>query len=214
MTGFFDHQLPDGSRYVVFVPKGVEPPYPTIVSLHGRGESGTDGLLQLAIGLGQAVLRRRANWPYLIVFPQKPTQADLWPASLSMLSEVLKEVEAKYATDPHRRYLTGLSQGGHGTLSLVNKLPWQFAAAASVCGWSTDLSSVGRAFAGIPVRLYHGLKDDVILPERSREVNSEIMKAGGEVELIEFPNANHNAWDPAYQESDLGTWFLRHTLGS
>ncbi len=213
-TGFLDYALADGTRFVVFVPKGVAPPFPAILSLHGRGESGTDGLLQLAIGLGHAVTRNRAKWPFLIVFPQKPTQDKLWPESLPMLNEIVKQVDGTYATDPHRRYLTGLSQGGHGTLSLVNKLPWHFAAAAAVCGWSTDLAGVGQAFEGVPLKLIHGLRDDVILPERSREVYRALQASKGQVELTELPDANHNAWDHAYQAGELGEWFLRHTLGS
>jgi hypothetical protein len=34
--------------------------------------------------------------------------------------------------------------------------------------------------------------------------------AGGSAKLTVFPDANHNAWDPAYREACLAAWFLSH----
>jgi predicted peptidase len=32
--------------------------------------------------------------------------------------------------------------------------------------------------------------------------------AGADVEYTEFPDANHNAWDPTYSRADLIEWML------
>lgn len=211
-TGFLSREA-GGRRYVVYVPHQVKPPYPTILFLHGRGESGSDGYKQMAIGLLNAVLWNMARWPFLIVAPQKPSQDKLWPEETDMLHDILHAVEKDFPTDPHRRYLTGLSQGGHGTFSLAKRLPWQFAAVAPVCGWG-DEAQVVKDLADTPVWAFHGGKDDVITPDRSVKLIDALKPVNPQAKHTLFPEANHNSWDPTYQGSDLPTWLLSHSLGS
>lgn len=206
MTGFVERVLEDGRRYVVYVPYDVAPPSPTILFLHGRGESGTDGLRPLIHGPAQAILRNRELWPFLLVFAQKPEQDALWPTELAYLHQVCHEVDDEFYIDHERLYLTGLSQGGHGTLALADQLPWRFAACAAVCAWCDDLLGVANRFTGLPLRLYHGSADDVIPISRSAEIAEAVEGA----EFIRYDEVGHDSWVRAYQDSDLPAWLLSH----
>lgn len=59
-------------RYQVYVPHAYTPAerWPVILFLHRAGERGSDGLLQTAVGLGDAIRRNPARYPALVVFPQ------------------------------------------------------------------------------------------------------------------------------------------------
>lgn len=209
-TGFLEREL-QGRHYVVYVPRDLKPDFPTILYLHGRGESGTDGLLSCAIGLPLAILRNRARWPFLVVIPQKPTQESAWVDHQEWLSELCKSVEKEFPTDPHRRYLTGLSQGGHGTWRLAKSLPWQFAAVAPVCGWA-DPERAAKELRDMPLWAFHGMKDDVVKPEGSINAVEAIRAAGGNPKITLYPELGHNSWDETYQQSELPKWLLEHHL--
>ncbi len=210
-TGFFERNVGERS-YVLYIPRGVKTPMPAILALHGAGESGSDNLKQVIQGLGSAVQWNRDRWPFAILFPQKPVVRNLWPTQVEYLNSCLKDAEANYELDPHRRYLTGLSQGGNGTFRLVKKLSWQFAAAAPICGWSENVEETAKDFADIPISIFHGGADNVVPPKGSTDAHEAILKAGGTSKLTTYESVDHNSWDKAYRESDLPEWFLSHSF--
>ena len=61
----------DGSRhpFLVFVPLKTESgkPAPVMLFLHGSGERGTNNLDQLMVGLGPAIWKRKASFPFVAV---------------------------------------------------------------------------------------------------------------------------------------------------
>lgn len=202
------------NHYCVYVPPSWDgkSPLPTILYLHGRGESGTDGLRQLLIGLPSAILDRCARWPFLVVAPQKPTEEAEWLDQRDWLNKMLAAVEKSWPVDRHRMYLTGLSQGGRGTMRLANQLTWQFAALAPVCGWA-DVDEALAKCKGKPLWAFHGEQDTVVLPRGSKDVVAALQAIGSPAELTLYPEATHNCWDHAYRESGLPEWLLKHTLG-
>jgi predicted peptidase len=213
-TGFLDRSVAFNGRerrFIVYVPLGTAEPLPAILFLHGRGECGADGLFQLINGLMPAIVEKRSVWPFLAVFPQKAEADAEWFDERPMLEAVLSAIDKEFRVDPHRRYLTGLSQGGRGSLRLAKRLPWQFAAVAAVCGWADPLVA-GQELKDIPVWLFHGEDDTVIPCERSKEIASAIETAGGTCKLTLYPGVGHNAWEKAYQNEGLADWFLRQTL--
>lgn len=199
---------------MVYVPEPYRPDgsAPAILFLHGRGESGTDGLLQVSQGLGVAIMKARERWPALVIFPQKATQEQDWWSERPMLQAILKAVEGEWATDAHRRTLTGLSQGGHGTFRLARHLAWQFAAVAPICGW-VDPQLAAKELADMPMWAFHGDADPVVPVEGTVKAIEAIRAAGGNPTVTIYPGVGHNSWDRAYQESDLAAWLLRQTLG-
>lgn len=215
-SGFLDRSVSvDGEdrRYVVSVPFNCDrsKPQPAILFLHGRGECGRDGLFQLFNGLMPAIVRNRSEWPFLCIYPQKGTQDSEWFEERPLLDAILAAVDQEFKVDPHRRYLTGLSQGGRGTLRLAKHLRWQFAAIAAVCGWA-DASVAGRELADLPVWLFHGEDDLAVPPKGSKDVHAAILAANGDSKLTLYPGVGHNSWDRAYRDEKLSDWFLSHAL--
>lgn len=182
---------------------------PTILYLHGRGESGDDGLRQLLIGLPSAILNRASEWPFLVICPQKAGSDEEWFDQRVWLSEILKRTEEAYPVDTSRRYITGLSQGGRGTFRLAGSLPWKFAAAAPVCGW-VDPEEAVVSLRGVPTWAFHGLDDETIPPTGTTLAASALRDAGENVEVTLLEGVGHNSWDFAYREAGLAAWLLKH----
>jgi len=160
--------------------------------------------------LAPAILKRRAAWPFVVIFPQKSEPEIRWTDETPMLAAILDAVEASYHLEPARRYITGLSQGGHGTLALAMRLPWHFAALATVCGWADDPAAAASAIGTVPVWAFHGEDDPIVPVQRSLEVVEALRRVGGQTRLTRYAAVGHDAWQLAYGNEDLPRWFLSH----
>lgn len=202
--------------------------YPLVIFLHGSGERGNDNEAQLAHG-GSLFLEDsvRSNFPAIIVFPQCPLN-DFWsnvtivptnngrtfifkpdgeptPSMRSLLG-LLAELQHDYKIDLHSVYVGGLSMGGMGTFELVRRQPHIFAAAFSICGGADTTTAPEIKYTSW--WLFHGLKDDVVNPEYTIQMNEALKKAGADVQLTLYPNDNHNSWDDALAERNLLPWLF------
>ena len=207
--------------YVVYVPRGydVGKKWPAIVFLHGSGESGTDGQKQIAQGIGTNILWNADRWPCIVMMPQKPSEKLQWEDVDDLVMKMLGETRKEYVIDEGRIALTGLSQGGHGTWSIGAAHPEVWCALAPICGYvekkekeNVGLTAEGIAekLKGVPMWVFHGEDDDVVLPEQSRKV-VEAMKAAGakDVKLTVYPKTNHGSWDKAYSEKELPGFLMK-----
>lgn len=215
-TGFLSKTFKgtDGdANFNVFIPHGyqADKDYPTILFLHGAGETGTDGLKPVLQGIGNAIKRREEKFQFIVVFPQ--SQKRTWKADSEdgkRALAILDEVKKQYKVDEKRIYLTGLSMGGAGTWSFAAAYPERWAAVAPICGGG-DLSSTEK-IKHIPCWCFVGDKDGKAVVERSRDMIKALKSAGGEPRYSEFPYVGHNSWDPAYATWELYDWFLSHKL--
>ena len=202
----------DGKQvnYVVYVPPSYDParPIPTIIFLHGKGECGTDGLKQIAVGLGPAVMRDADKWPFLIIFPQKQIEKSAWEECDAMVVAILDQSKKDFNVDSSRLYLTGLSQGGHGTWTIAARHPDLFAALAPICGWCEK--SDAEKLVKVPIWCFHGEADDVVKIDNAREMCDYLKGVGSPVKFTAYPGVGHNSWDKAYCEEALYDWFLGH----
>ena len=231
-TGFLNREIiSDGRtyRYVVYVPPDFDPAesLPVLLFLHGAGERGVDGLRQTQVGVGSAIRWSSDRFPMIVVMPQVPPD-ERWlgePARAAMAA--LERSIIEFNGDRERVYLTGMSMGGYGTYALAYDHPEVFAAMAPVCGGvvayptaksTRDLPAIAGAddpyalvaqrIRDIPIWIFHGFHDDLIPPEESRKLNAALLAAGANVTYTEFPDANHDAWDPAYGNVKLWQWML------
>lgn len=192
-------------------PAAAGPRPPAILFLHGKGESASDNERQITVGLPRFVDADPGTWPFLVIAPQKPDAGLLWPEYQPALAAMLAQVEATWPSDPSRRMLTGLSQGGNGTLELATSLPWNFAAIAPVCGWANPMRA-GAMLQALPTWLFHGTDDAVVPASCSVAVADCLKKGGAAPELTLYEGVGHNSWDKAYgPEGDgaaLARWFL------
>ncbi len=223
----------DGTEYAwsIMIPESAEEGGPAILFLHGAGECGTDGKKNLAVGLPRHVRENPEQWPFVVIVPQKPTRESEWEDHADAVLAMLDEAAEEGLYESTRLAITGLSQGGHGTILLASMHPERFRSAAPVCGYvdrrmSTDgervqevpatpedesVIAAAEVLKGMPVWLFHGTLDDVVPPEESRALAVAIKERRGDVQFTEFKEANHNAWDPAYSKPELAEWFAEQT---
>jgi predicted peptidase len=223
----------DGREYAwsVMIPPGAEEGGASLLFLHGYGESGNDGKKNLAVGLPPAVRKNPERWPLVIIVPQKPVFNSEWEDHAAAVLAMLDQAADKGHIDPDRLAITGLSQGGHGTIWFAANHPDRFKAAAPVCGYvdrridenAQRLSDNGATpedpgvieaaerLKEMPVWLFHGAKDNVVPPSESRSLFKVLESAGAPAKYTEFPEANHNSWDAAYSDPELAAWLVRYT---
>jgi len=202
-------------KYVLFVPykleAGARPPL--LLFLHGSGERGDNGLDQVMVGLGPALWKQKANFPFVTIFPQCHTNSN-WqvdgPDAQAALA-LFKAVAAEFNTDPDRAYLTGLSMGGSGSWSIAAKHPDMFAAIVPMCGRGELDSAKTLAAARLPVWNFCGDKDREPTVKFCRDMHAALQAAGGNSRYTEYPGVGHNCWDNAYGTPDLYKWLLEQS---
>jgi len=189
---------------------------PAILFLHGSGESGTDGEKPTHVGLGPVLEAHPERWPFIIVFPQKPTDTEEWWEREDLAFAALSDAAEAYGIDTSRVALVGMSQGGHGTWMIGARHPDRWRCLVPVCGYGRARTVAPRILE-LPVWCFQGLKDDIVMPHETREIVRwlhDLRRSAGldtsEVRATFYPEANHNAWDPAFAEPELPVWIARH----
>lgn len=196
-------------RYTLYVPRDYSSSraWPLIVFLHGAGECGTDGQKSAAVGIGPAVMLSPESYPFVILIPQKPDVRDAWEDHDEAVMAMVRSVQASHKIDRDRLYLTGLSQGGHGTWAIGAKHPDVWAAIAPVCGYG-DPAVFAQPLSRMPIWCFHGDADSVVPLAQSQKIVEAITAAGGTPKLTSYPGVGHNSWDKAYRDEKLGEWLL------
>lgn len=214
-------------NYRVFVPATPSDDLrPVVLFLHGSGERGTDNIAQTRSGLGP-VLRARRAFPAIAVFPQAPPETNWTGAIARDAVAALDDAIRVHGGDPARVYVTGMSRGGYGVWELALAYPDRFAALVPVCGGLENpdnyddlyvvplhlepdpYAELARRIGDTPVWLFHGARDDLVPPENSRRIVAAMQAAGLSPRYTEFPDANHNSWDPAYASDALWEWLFK-----
>lgn len=231
--GFVERQVEVAGkthRYQVFVPAGHgRGRMPVILFLHGSGERGEDNQLQMKVGLPPHLRKHLDDFPAIVVIPQAPAETEWTQEAGTIALAALDASMKEFDGDPDRVYLTGLSMGGYGTWELALQQPQRFAALVPICGgltvdWTDQRPSMvahsvanapdpfaeaARRLKHVPAWIFHGGKDDLVPPVQSRRMEAALKQAGGDVRYTEFPDANHNSWDPAYATPELWTWLFQ-----
>ncbi len=197
-------------------PLEIEPgkKYPLFTFLHGAGERGEDNLAQLGNGvsewLGRPEIRQR--FPAYYLLPQCPLE-QLWSGKGEELSKpgelvlgMIAAHRAQHPIDDARLYLGGLSMGGFGTWDLITHFPETFAAGIMICGGGDP--SRAEKVVHVPFWLFHGEKDEGVLPALSHALVAELTRLGGTVRYTEYPDVGHQSWFLAFQAPELLPWLF------
>lgn len=200
-------------RYIMFLPGGYyenDRQWPLILFLHGIGERGDNpevlksyGPLKWAEG--------HPDFPFIVIAPQCPRSSH-WVervGEIEKLHALLDEATSIYRVDIDRIYVTGLSMGGRATWAMALKHPKRFAAIAPVCGRSDPAKA--SLLKEVPVWVFHGAKDPVVPLERAEEMVQALQACSANVRFTVYPDADHDAWTPAYGSPELYDWLLQNS---
>jgi hypothetical protein len=127
-------------------------------------DCGSDGLCR-NLSWGPQSLIRVAQWdedvrPFIVVSPQNPVPPGaITEWDLDQLDAFFQFVLDNYPVDPRRLYLTGMSQGGRGTLQYVAAYPRRFAGAASMPGGQVQ-PAASCSFQDTAFWWFHGEDDN------------------------------------------------------
>lgn len=196
---------------------------PLVIFLHGAGERGNDNRMQLThcikYFLDDTVTSR---YSFLLMAPQCPierrwvdtdwslpehTMDSMPTAELRNVMAVLDSLTACGAVDSTRVYICGISMGGFGTWDALQRWPEKFAAAIPICGGGDP--AYAEAMKGIPVYIFHGLQDGIVMPSRSIQMYNALKDVGGEeAVLVTYPELGHGCWDAAFSTPGLFRWLF------
>ena len=200
-------------EYYIQLPKNYEKDsnkkWPLIVFLHGAGEWG--GTLDDVKKMNHSIPMMAStskDFPFVAISPLCPPilpWMDLWYS----VNNMIDKVTAKYNIDTDRIYLTGLSLGGIGTWNIALQLPDKFAAIAPVCG-SVDPDKV-KKLKNLPIWAFHGARDTIVPMDQEQKAVDVLKACGGNIKYTVYPDIEHDAWNKAYTNKELYTWFLQHT---
>jgi len=191
-------------RYLLYLPRVERPAagFPVLIFLHGRSLRGDD-LKKLRRYGPPSFLDKRPDFPFVTVCPQLPDGA--WPSA--GLNRLLDEVLTLYPVDKSRICLAGVSLGAAGAWDFAGSRPERFAALVTVCAHGP--LSLAPKLTNIPIRAFHGAKDDIVPPARHQELVKAINQAGGHADFKIFPEGDHgNIIVPIFDDKELYKWLL------
>jgi predicted peptidase len=204
-------------QYLLYVPdaaqRNSDEKCPTILFLHGLGESGCDPSSVLRIGLPPYV-EQHPDFPFIVIAPQCPWNT-CWPELAEGLDQLLLHCVSTLPIDHKRVYLTGLSMGGYGSWYLGALWPQRFAAIAPICGGGIIFHGFPKRVErvkGTPVWAFHGALDESVPLSESQRLVDALRECGGTVRFTVYPDAAHDSWTPTYNNEELYSWFLSHRL--
>lgn len=196
---------------------------PIVVFLHGAGERGNDNCAQLKhctrFFLDDTISN---HYPFLLMLPQCPngrrwvntdwslpehTMDSVPTIELLGVMDVLDNLVSCGVVDATRVYICGLSMGGFGVWDALQRWPKKFAAAIAICGGG-DVANA-ETMKDIPVYIFHGLQDGIVMPSRSIQMYNALKKDGNEEAiLVTYPELGHDCWDEAFSTPGLFKWLF------
>jgi len=209
--------------YRLLLPKNYDAAraYPIILYLHGAAARGDDNHKPLDWGpmlFLEAPARDRHN--FFLVVPQCPSGSG-WTTgaftvkeseSLQLALELVGDALPKeFRIDPRRRYLTGVSMGGHAVWVTLVRRPGFFAAAVPVCsGGSSGI--VTKKAARCPVWAFHSDDDHLVPVQMARDLVTAWRKHGGAAKYTEYTGLKHGSWKKAYADREMFDWLFQQRL--
>jgi phospholipase/carboxylesterase len=205
--------------HTIYQPAG-DGPFPTVLTLHGRGANAFD-LLGLAPYL--------CGGKFLMICPQGPLETPIGPEAVgyawypmsnggvpdveAMLSQqkklqaFLDECLKSYPIDPKKLVVLGFSQGGVMAYSLALANPERFAALAVLSSWLPKellpRLNVTDAVQSLPTLVQHGTQDPMIEVARARSSVETLRQFRVPLTFREYPMGHEIG---ARSLAELSTW--------
>jgi predicted esterase len=210
-------------------PKSYSPkkPVPVVVSIHGRGGSGHDGLQPFALPdeEWQEVLKKYADkltpqvpggklssiqkpapkvpWEDgLVIAPSEPDSHLEHEVAEEAVLAALERMNRSYAGDPDRVTLAGISMGGAAACFIAERHPDRFAGLVAVAGY--DPRHVEN-LSGLPIYMIHGTKDDHTPLDAARTMDACLKEKKIPHVYREIEGMGHR-WPDADEGAKLKAW--------
>lgn len=190
-------------KYVISYPNNysADKKYPVIFHTHGAGSRGND---LSTLNIDVPIRNNPSAEEFIIVAPQ--CYADTWFEIFEQLIEFCEYIYEQPFTDKTRFYSSGISMGGYTAYQLMMSRPSLFSAGIVCCGggmyWNASRLST------IPLRIFHGVQDLVVLPCESENMARVINECGGKATLMLYPECDHNCWDKVFTNKENFEWLL------
>ena len=199
----------NGIKYLLSYPENFseKEEYPLVIFLHGAGTRSENTELLRENSCFLNLTNRQGERGYLVAAPL--CSVCNWNEVMSDRIALADNLIELPFVDKSKVYLTGNSMGGYGTWELASLRPNLFAAIMPVCGGGIGWRA--SALKEVPVRAFHGLRDQVVDPIESLQMAKAVNKSGGRAELILFPECEHNCWDAVYTDDKNYDWLLSFT---
>lgn len=191
--------------YVLHIPLNTKEKKPLLIFLHGSGEKGTD--IEKVKIHGPFKYLKTHELDCYILAPQCP-ENEYWNEEVlySLILKILKENNI----DNRRIYLTGLSMGAWGAWNLAFAHPEAFAALVPIAGFVDRVPMIENCkIKEIPIRIFHGLLDDVVNVDYSIAIYKKLKSCNADVQLTIFDDAGHNSWLKVYDNPEIYNWMFK-----
>ena len=211
--------------HTIYEPNG-DGPFPTILTLHGRGANAFD-----LLGLAPHI----CGGKFLVICPQGPLETPIAPdtigyswypmslggppdvtailASRQKLENFLNECVRRYPIDVKKLVVLGFSQGGVMAYSLALPNPKRFAALVALSTWLPEelaaQLSITEAVKSLPTLVQHGTQDPMIEIARAREAVEKLRR-------LRLP-LTYREYDMGHEIRprgllDLSAWLEEHVM--
>lgn len=192
--------------YCLWIPENFDDSkkHPIIFFTHGAGTRGNDLTLLENNPALTRIISYADTTDAVICAPQ--CSENTWFDVFETLIALAEQIHDKEYADSARFNGVGVSMGGYAMLQLMQSRPQLFAAGMICCGggmyWNAE------RLKEIPLRLFHGGKDEIVYPEESRRMAEKITKIGGAVSLTVYPESGHDCWCEAFGDTKNLKWLF------
>ena len=191
-------------EYVLHKPENTQELKPLLIFLHGSGEKGND--LEKVKNIGPLKYIKTHELDVYILAPQCPKNKYWESEELYIL---IQKIITENKIDTSRIYISGLSMGAWATWNLAYKHPELFAALVPIAGYVDRIPMVeGCKIAAIPIRMFHGLLDNVVDIRYSRAIYDKLKDCNKDIKFEIFSDANHDSWTRVYDNSAIYEWLF------
>lgn len=192
-------------KYFLYYPddyqKNKNKNYGLLLFLHGSGSIPKNNQEKF---IAPELLTNGTKFPFLILVPQHLEAKKMW--NIYGVKQILDSVVKNNRIDSKKIYVSGLSRGGIAAYNLAIEYPETFAAMAIVCSMAPTPYAHWMN-KKMPIRVYHGEKDQVIPVSEAEEMVARLKKMNYHVEFTKYKNKGHDIWDTVYTNLELYSWF-------
>jgi len=180
--------------------------FPLLIYLGGGSQNGKDLNRLKTYGIPYYI-EQGQEYDFIIASPQCPE--DRYWTTENWFDSLYSDLISKYRIDTSRIYVTGISNGGYGTLKVAMDYLDRFAAIVPLCGGVNDRDTAQiDNLKHLPIWAFHGIADDLIPISETERVVNKLQKYGN-IEFTRLENEGHSI-QYLYSGSKIFEWLLLH----